>query len=215
MAYTAIDTALVRAGKSLVYTLFDLVRTNFIDHETRIGAVEGVTIDIPVGIVVPKVNENLPSDSWKLCDGTALSRSTYATLFAALGTAHGTGDGSTTFNLPDLRGRTPIGAGTGSGLTARTLGQAIGEESHQLTSAEMTSHTHGVNDPKHHHYFSPAYSGAGASTGFRTTTSLDGAFASITHPFADSGISADNAGSDTPHNTMAPSLVCAFMIKVL
>lgn len=72
-----------------------------------------------------------------LCDGSAVSRTTQAALFAAIGTAYGTGDGSTTFNLPNFAGRVVIGAGAGAGLTARTRGQTGGEESHVLTSAEV------------------------------------------------------------------------------
>lgn len=81
-----------------------------------------------------------------LCDGSAVSRTTYAALFAAISTAYGVGDGSSTFNVPDFRGRTPIGAGTGSGLTARSLGQTGGEETHVLTAGESgtTAHTHSI-----------------------------------------------------------------------
>lgn len=71
-----------------------------------------------------------------ICDGSAVSRTTYAGLFAAIASAYGDGDGSTTFNVPDFRGRTLIGAGTGSGLTPRARGQVGGEESHALTVAE-------------------------------------------------------------------------------
>jgi microcystin-dependent protein len=76
------------------------------------------------------------------CDGSAVSRSTFSNLFGAIGTAWGPGNGSTTFNLPDLRGRAPIGAGNGSGLTARTLGQVVGAETHQLTVGQMPWHGH-------------------------------------------------------------------------
>lgn len=81
---------------------------------------------------------------WLVCDGAAVSRTTYAELFAELGTTWGVGDGSTTFNLPDLRGRGLIGSGTGSGLTARTVGQTGGEETHLQTEAELAAHTHDV-----------------------------------------------------------------------
>jgi microcystin-dependent protein len=86
-----------------------------------------------------------------LCDGAAVSRTTYASLFAAIGTAYGVGDGGTTFNLPDFRGRALVGAGAGPGLTARALGDKLGEETHQLTTAELATHNHGVNDPGHGH----------------------------------------------------------------
>ena len=86
---------------------------------------------------------------WLLCNGDAVSRSTYSALWTALGTTsspYGQGDNSTTFNLPDLRSRVPIGVGTGSGLTARTLGGTVGEES---TTVQQT------NLPTHSHTFSP------------------------------------------------------------
>ena len=90
---------------------------------------------------------------WLLCNGDAVSRVTYSALWTALGTTSspfGQGDGSTTFNLPDPRGRVPVGAGTGSGLTARTLGGTVGAESHTVSSSNITqfstgnagSHTH-------------------------------------------------------------------------
>ena len=99
-----------------------------------------------------------PPTGWLVCDGSAISRTTYATLFAAIGTTWGAGDGSTTFNIPDLRGRTPIGAGTGSGLTARTLGDNLGAETHDhggnsgevtLSAAQsgLPAHTHAFTQP--------------------------------------------------------------------
>lgn len=85
-----------------------------------------------------------PSTGWALCDGSAVGRTdpTYADLFAAIGETYGVGDGSTTFNLPDFRGRTIIGAGTGSGLTARSRGDTGGAETHTLTKAQIPTHVH-------------------------------------------------------------------------
>jgi microcystin-dependent protein len=77
-----------------------------------------------------------------VCDGRPISRTTYAALFSVIGTAFGAGDLSTTFNLPDMRGRSPIGAGQGSGLANRVLATTGGEENHTLSTAEMPSHTH-------------------------------------------------------------------------
>ena len=76
------------------------------------------------------------------CDGGAYSRTTYAALFAAIGTKFGVGDGSTTFNVPDGRGRVLIGVGTGASLTARVMGANGGSETHQLQATEMPSHRH-------------------------------------------------------------------------
>lgn len=94
---------------------------------------------------------------WLLCDGAAISRTTYATLFAAIGTAFGAGDGSTTFNVPDLRGRAPIGAGAGTGLTNRTRGATLGEEAHRLTPTEMNAGTNA--------YFTDIGAGGANATG--------------------------------------------------
>ena len=85
-----------------------------------------------------------PIDGWAICNGAAVSRTTYAGLFSVIGTTYGNGDGSSTFNLPDLRGRVPMGSGTGSSLTARTMGGKVGVESVTLTAGQsgMPAHSH-------------------------------------------------------------------------
>lgn len=91
----------------------------------------------------------IPS-GWLLCNGAAISRATYADLFGVVGTAFGAGDGSTTFNLPDLRGRFPLGrdnmggsdANTVTDPNAETLGGAGGAETHTLVESEMPPHSH-------------------------------------------------------------------------
>lgn len=94
---------------------------------------------------------------WLVCDGSAVSRTQYAALFAAIGIVWGSGDGSTTFSLPDLRGRCMVGAGQGAGLTARALGSLGGAESYRLTTTDLPAHTHnysgtsGVDSPDHAH----------------------------------------------------------------
>jgi microcystin-dependent protein len=80
-----------------------------------------------------------------LCDGTAVSRSTYSALFAITSTTYGVGDGTTTFNLPDLRTRVPVGKNATG--TFATLGGTGGAETHTLTSAEMPAHVHSVDPP--------------------------------------------------------------------
>ena len=82
-----------------------------------------------------------PPTGWLLCDGSAVSRTDYAELFAAIGTTWGAGDGSTTFNLPDMRGRAPVGVGQGSGLTNRALAATGGDE-------HIQAHTHAFTEPK-------------------------------------------------------------------
>lgn len=79
------------------------------------------------------------------CDGSTYDDDDYPLLAAVIGATFDNGDG--TFTLPDLRGRVIVGSGTGSGLTARSLGDTGGEEDHQLTIAEMPAHTHTYNPP--------------------------------------------------------------------
>lgn len=80
--------------------------------------------EVPAGVVLPYVGAAAPS-GWLLADGSAVSRSTYADLFALVGEAFGAGDGSTTFNLPDMRGRAPFGLGTHADVNA--LGDSDGD----------------------------------------------------------------------------------------
>jgi microcystin-dependent protein len=101
---------------------------------------------VPIGVPWPWLTGTPPS-GYILMDGSAVSRTTYAPLFALWGTTYGVGDGTTTFGLPDWRGRTIVGAGTGTGLTARTLNATGGNESlqahdHGNTTDESAQHTH-------------------------------------------------------------------------
>ena len=81
---------------------------------------------------------------WALCNGALLPISSNAALFSLLGTTFG-GDGVSTFGLPDLRGRAPVGMGTGPNLTAVTQGQLSGSENASISQAQMPSHTHVLN----------------------------------------------------------------------
>jgi microcystin-dependent protein len=84
---------------------------------------------------------NFAPQDWAFCDGSLLSIAEYDTLFSLIGTTYG-GDGQTTFALPDLRGRIPIHAGQGPGLSPHTLGEAGGTEAVALTTAQLLAHTH-------------------------------------------------------------------------
>ncbi len=147
---------------------------------------------------------------WLLCNGAAVSRTTYATLFAVVGTTYGAGDGTTTFNVPNLQGRFPIGAGNGAqknvsgsgvltggtALTPRTVGQFGGEEDHIQTVAEIAPHKHGWIDGAP----TPGASGAG-STGVEFGGSS--AFA----------INTASAGLGTAFNVTPSFVVVSYIIK--
>lgn len=168
---------------------------------------------------------------WLVCDGSAVSRTTYANLFAVIGTTFGAGDGSTTFNVPDLRGRGPIGSGTGSGLTARTTGQQLGNETHAMTNAELVNHTHSITDPGHLHTVTDPghvhgpptgttfYWGVGAGTGgvpggaaSRAVANTGSATTGISVNGSVTGITINPDGGSTPFGIMDPSLVLNYYI---
>ena len=88
---------------------------------------------LPSGVILPFAGGAIPA-GFLLCDGAALSRTSYATLFAAIGTTYGRGNGSTTFNLPDLRGEFVRGADNGRGIdSGRALGSAQGDAIRNIT----------------------------------------------------------------------------------
>lgn len=99
------------------------------------------TAATPAGAILQFAGSTAP-DGWLICNGSTVSRSTYANLFAAIGEAYGAGNGSTTFKIPDLRGRVPVGAGQGSGLTNRVLAATGGSQSLNLTENQLPAHTH-------------------------------------------------------------------------
>lgn len=159
-----------------------------------------------------------PPAGWLLCDGSAVSRADYATLFAAIGETWGAGDGSTTFNLPDLRGRAPIGAGTGSGLTARTLGGTVGAESVTLTAAQsgLQAHTHGLGTETNPYVQHSSVAGStdtyngdasGSGSKFRKIPSSATYGGGVTETRTKTAVNATQA-----HNNMQPSAVVNFII---
>ncbi len=148
---------------------------------------------------------NFPPRGWAFCEGQILSIAQNTALFSLLGTTYG-GNGQTTFALPDLRGRAPIHAGQGPGLTNRTLGEAAGEEYHALSSPEMPAHTHaavadsanGTTDAPQN--MLPARNPAGIPAYGSGTGAL----------LAPSAIQV--AGGSQPHNNMSPYLVISYCI---
>ncbi|MCI5058782.1 MAG: phage tail protein, partial [Flavobacteriales bacterium] len=120
-----------------------MVDGNQTDGDVMVSDANGTAswqpVGVPTGAVMPYAAAAAPT-GWLLCDGSAVSRTTYANLFALIGTTYGAGDGSTTFNVPDMQGRVPVGSGNGvyknggiahstsDPLTSRTLGTYDGAE---------------------------------------------------------------------------------------
>lgn len=86
---------------------------------------------------------NYNPEGWVFCDGSMLSIAQNQALYTLIGTIYG-GDGVTQFGIPDMRGRLPVGQGTGPSINPKTIGQKAGEETHTLVIAELPAHTHQV-----------------------------------------------------------------------
>jgi microcystin-dependent protein len=155
-----------------------------------------ISVDDFRGLIMMWAGAAAP-DGWLICDGQAISRVTHADLFAIIGTTYGAGDGSTTFNLPNLKGRVPVGL-DGAQAEFNALAKEGGAKTHTLTTSEI---------PSHRHYL-------------RREANATGAYAY--RPAADSnvrdGSSGDSAytaneGGGGSHNNLQPYVVVNFIIK--
>lgn len=153
---------------------------------------------------------NFAPNGWALCNGQLMLISQNTALFSLLGTMYG-GDGRTTFALPNLMGRAPIGSGMGQGLTPRSVGQSGGSASVTLLNNEIPSHTHIPN------VGSSAGSNADPTGGVWTVPpgrrppfAYGGAENTVSmHPTA-----IQPAGGSQPHNNMQPYLALNFIIAL-
>jgi microcystin-dependent protein len=153
---------------------------------------------VPTGAIAPYAGTLAP-ESWLLCSGQAVLRSQYEDLYAVISNRFGAVTDDTTFRLPDLRGRVPVGAGTGSGLTARSLSQTTGAETHQLTIAEMPSHSHSPNGQADFLTWDGGSLGVASGGGLAQATG--------------SPSTTGSTGNDGFHNNMQPSIVLNYIIR--
>lgn len=165
-----------------------------------------VSVLMPTASLMPYAGSAAPT-GYLLCDGAAISRTTYSDLFGIVGTTYGIGDGSTTFNIPDLRGRVIAGlddmggtsanrltnpSSTINGIDGDILGNTGGSETHTLTVAEMPSHSHTYNNSNS--TSSQAAGGSGLPGGNQSGTT-------------------SSAGSDLAHNNVQPTIILNYIIK--
>ena len=142
---------------------------------------------------------NIPP-GWLLCDGSAINRVVYAALFSVIGTSWGAGDGLTTFNIPDMRNRFPIGA---DNFAYASRGGSLQVT---ISTAQLPAHTHTVTDPGHHHTAliasstNTAGAAAGTAVAGNTGTSM-------------TGITIDSTGGGDPVNVVPPYAAINFLIK--
>lgn len=184
---------------------------------------------VPVGCIVDFAGSTAP-DGWLLCGGQAVSRSTYSDLFGAIGTTYGVGDGSTTFNLPDCRGRASAGrdfdqGGTANRLTATTmspngttLGATGGAQTITLTTDQMPSHEHTLSGSTnsagtHEHSINAGASnpsGDGFARGAETASNSTNSAGAHTHTL--SGTAAA-AGGGQAHGNVQPTILFNRIIR--
>lgn len=161
------------------------------DHETRLAAV------LPSGTILATAGPTADT-GFLLCDGAAVSRTTYAALFARIGSGYGAGDGSSTFNLPDLRGRVPVGKGTHVDV------DALADSDGLAVGSRRPKHSHTVNSHNHGSAGAHTHGILTASTGtFSSVSTGGGGIIEVPSGAHIHGGSTDSQGAHT-HNSETP-----------
>jgi microcystin-dependent protein len=187
-----------------------------------VGYLEDIGGSLPIGSIIPYGGSVVPDANFMFANGQAISRSIYATLFSRFGTTYGSGDGSSTFNVPNLQQRVPVGVGSGY-----TLGTTGGSATHTLIENELPAHnhqmnhTHTINDPGHiHTYQSPDIIPDGErdnNTQFgetSTSTATSSNTTGITVNDLAANTRTGNIGGGAAHNNMQPYIVLNYIVKV-
>lgn len=200
---TGINTSSTKL--SFVPSTGTLSATKFAGDGSSLTGISGT----PTGSLLMWPTSSAPS-GWLLANGAAVSRTTYATLYALIGTTFGAGDGSTTFNLPNYTNNMPVGAGSSYAL-ASTGGSATTT----ISSSNLPSHTHSisVSDPGHFH--TAPITGPDVRAGGPYNITANYGLGTTNTSTATTGItaSASNTGSGTAFNTISPYLAIYFIIK--
>jgi len=153
-------------------------------------------------------------EEWHVCDGSTLPIASYNALYALIGTIYG-GDGVTTFGLPDLRGRLPIGIGQGPNLTNRVPGEKVGTETVTVTAANLPAHTHPLNGTS----AAPTTNVLGSGVGFATPTDGVLLYASATATPAPTKVTVQDTtigqtGGNGPHANTMQSVALNYIIAL-
>jgi len=206
-------TAITATGTELNYV--DGVTSNI---QTQLDTISGTTL--PAGSLLPYAGSSAPS-GFVLCYGQELNRTTYATLFGVIGTTYGTGDGSTTFNVPDLRGRAVAGqddmggssadrlTGQSGGVDGDTLGATGGAETHTLSGAESgtSAHSHTLTGG----IYSSDLASGGPTAVSLSNNATSPSYRETVDNFAVSTSSA--AAASSAHNNVQPTIILNYIIK--
>jgi microcystin-dependent protein len=160
---------------------------------------------------------NFAPQGWAMCAGQTLSIAQNQALFALLGTTYG-GNGTTTFNLPDLRGRLALGFGQGSGLSSYLLGAAGGQEAHQLLASEVPSHTHALNATNNGQANGTNVPSAsvrmGSGYGIETNNPVENIYGNAAPSVAMAAGAVGAAGGGLPHENRMPFLTINYCIAL-
>lgn len=173
-----------------------------------VGRLSGEPGAVPIGSILPFAASAAPA-GWFNCEGQAISRTTYASLYTLVGNGYGAGDGSTTFNIPNLQGRFPLGQ---QGLTY-FMTTAGGAATVALTQAQLPAHDHG-SAGGHTHIGTVGFSGQFGPTGGGQIVLAN---AAGTEPFTSNNGSHSHGsvGSGQGHENMPPYLVINYIIRAL
>ncbi|WKA30721.1 phage tail protein [Bradyrhizobium roseum] len=186
----------------------------------------GNPYNVPLAAGIDYWGPTTPNSAFAFPTGQAISRTAYGALFALIGTTYGTGDGSTTFNLPDKTGRVSAMRESSAvrltsshfGENSSSLGAVGGSEGHTLTAAQLASHSHAntLTDPGHAHLsnfvLGGSTGGAGTGTAVNISSSTAGNIFSSTTGIA---ITNASAGNGNPHNNVQPTIVCNYIIRII
>jgi microcystin-dependent protein len=149
------------------------------------------------------VGFTFPPSGWALCDGQLLPINQNQALFSLLGTNFG-GDGKTTFALPDLRGRVPVGAGEAATGSSYTVGSTGGQETVKLTSSQLAAHAHPIR----------AHGGASTTTSPVGAVPANGGKYAPTQNAQMSSAMAGQTGGGQPHENRQPYLTLTYIIAL-